>query len=533
LLIPCRGGEVIPSDTFTIIKNLLRNLFRYISPSYPSPPTSSYDVLLFDFEFIRQANLTRMRKLSRSASVSELSIKVGEGQVDGVKITAEPSKGTAVYCNPNAGLWELQSPNPPGLPPLSSYLEVQRKGHAEGWVEFYLALGYSVAIFNYRGYGSSVFRKPNSGDGRMKRLWWFMVDWIGGGGLRPESLCDDGSAVALEMLSADSAVILHGESIGGMVAAAAAARIQESHPTSRGLLIVDRTVVNLEAVAQRMLGGWIAYAMRAFLIGWDSNVVSNYVKIKHGVDGWRKVIAQDPGDAIIHYPSGLFAGVVTGLEMGLIKEEAVDRGLGWIGVGETGEEAIREERIRRGTNDEGWIGKDAEGLSYPGVDVLGCRRVMKFATVMRGFGIRVTRTNRAFKEGKEMQMSQARVTGGLSDSESEGEDSDRECVEVELSEIGPISPRNAPTPTSPGAHHVKMNEFWHALCLLDGLAGIPLGSATKMGRESVCSWLSGVLQAGPQLIARRCMREGTGKVEDRHFSPTLLLGGRNKKGGIR
>ena len=48
-------------------------------------------------------------------------------------------------------------------------------------------------------------------------------------------------------------------------------------------------------------------------------------------------------------------------------------------------------RIRRGTNDEGWIGKDAEGLSYPEVRVLGCRRVMKFATVMRGFGIRVTR----------------------------------------------------------------------------------------------------------------------------------------------
>ena len=56
------------------------------------------------------------------------------------------------------------------------------------------------------------------------------------------------------------------------------------------------------------------------------------------------MIAQDPGDAIIHYPSGLFAGVVTGLEMELVKEDAIDRGLGWIGVGETGEEAIREER---------------------------------------------------------------------------------------------------------------------------------------------------------------------------------------------
>ena len=43
--------------------------------------------------------------------------------------------------------------------------------------------------------------------------------------------------------------------------------------------------------------------------------------------------------------------------------------------------------------------------------------------------------NRAFKEGKEVQMSQARVTGGLSDSESEGEDSDGEGFEVEMTAI--------------------------------------------------------------------------------------------------
>ena len=102
---------------------------------------------------------------------------------------------------------------------------------------------------------------------------------------------------------------------------------------------------------------------------------------------------------------------------------------------------------------------------------------------------------------------------------------------MHVASSNPPPPLNAPA--SPGVHHKKINEFWHSLCLLDGLAGIPLGSATKMGRESVCSWLSGVLQAGPQLVARRCMREGADKVEDRHFSPTLLLGGWNTKGGLR
>jgi len=77
-----------------------------------------------------------------------------------------------------------------------------------------------------------------------------------------------------------------------MVAASAAARLQKTGSPSSGpscLLIVDRTFVNLEAVAQRMLGGWIAYAMRAFLVGWDSNVVKNYIKVDHGLAGWRKV----------------------------------------------------------------------------------------------------------------------------------------------------------------------------------------------------------------------------------------------------
>jgi hypothetical protein len=87
-----------------------------------------------------------------------------------------------VYCNPNAGLWELQSPLPPGLPPLSSTLDPpprgddQGAGQPEGWVEFYLGLGYDVALFNYRGYGSSVFRKV--------RIRGLVVFWGGGGNKR-------------------------------------------------------------------------------------------------------------------------------------------------------------------------------------------------------------------------------------------------------------------------------------------------------------------------------------------------------------
>jgi len=234
------------------------------------------------------------------------------------------------------------------------------------------------------------------------------------------------------------------------------------------------------------------------------------------------VIAQDPADAIIHYPASLLSGVTTGLEMELVKEDKIDASLGWIGVGETGEEAIREERIRRGTMDEGWIGKDEEALSYPVTDVLGCRRVVKFATVIRGFGIRVTRMNRAFKEMRTLQIKQRGVTGGLSDSESDSDGGDGAAggVEVEMTALntrGSAEPSEQQQPIT--VQHKTINHIWHTLCLLDGLAGIPLGRATKMGRESVCSWLSCALQAGPKLVARRCQREGGSKVEDKHFSP--------------
>ena len=75
----------MPADTLIIIKTILRNAFRYISPTYSSPPPSSYDLLLFDFEFIRQSNLCRMRKL-----------KV---RLDEERRTEGWSEVTAVHCH--------------------------------------------------------------------------------------------------------------------------------------------------------------------------------------------------------------------------------------------------------------------------------------------------------------------------------------------------------------------------------------------------------------------------------------------------
>ena len=58
-----------------------------------------------------------------------------------------------------------------------------------------------------------MFRKPKVEDGFLKRFWWTIVDWIGSGGLRPESLSDDGEAYVREVMEKEGGAgfILHGE----------------------------------------------------------------------------------------------------------------------------------------------------------------------------------------------------------------------------------------------------------------------------------------------------------------------------------
>ena len=83
---------------------------------------------------------------------------------------------------------------------------------------------------------------------------------------------EDGKAVC-DAVVGDSrspmGLVIHGESIGGMVACHAA--------EDRGdecLLIVDRSFRCLEAVAENMLGSWVGFATKVFLRGWNSDSVT-------------------------------------------------------------------------------------------------------------------------------------------------------------------------------------------------------------------------------------------------------------------
>lgn len=92
-----------------------------------------------------------------------------------------PSKvGTVLFCSPNAALYEV-----------FSYGEKNQKS----WMGFYLSLGFDICYFNYRGYGASE------------------------GSASPAKVKADGLAV-LNYLQREykiEKIIIHGESIGGMV----------------------------------------------------------------------------------------------------------------------------------------------------------------------------------------------------------------------------------------------------------------------------------------------------------------------------
>ena len=75
----------------------------------------------------------------------------------------------------------------------------------------------------------------------------------------PATLRADGLAVGTHLVSqlGVESLIIHGESIGGIAASGTARELTSTAMKDKvALLICDRTFCNLEAVAQRLVGGW-------------------------------------------------------------------------------------------------------------------------------------------------------------------------------------------------------------------------------------------------------------------------------------
>lgn len=120
-------------------------------------------------------------------------------------------------------------------------------------------------------------------------------------------------------------MVIHGESIGGVAASGAARKLTESAflKDKVALLVCDRTFCNLEAVAQRLVGSWTGYAIRALAPFWSTDVAGDFLAAN-----CPKVVANDCADAIIADASSLKSGIAFWKEI----QRGVDstKGVGWI-----------------------------------------------------------------------------------------------------------------------------------------------------------------------------------------------------------
>jgi len=304
---------------------------------------------VFGFDVLRGCLLSRYRG-ARQLWVQ----RPGGGEIDCLYIPAKPTASSLVaattangmitscnskavlYCNPNAGLIEVAT----GMSLAGGNVASDTDGvlNDNCWADFYTNSGFDIYLFNYAGFGRSygggfcgMCKRVNNDEiyvpgawGRIKRI---CTSTFCGFSPTPDSLRADGFAVSNHIISqmGVESLIIHGESIGGVAASSAARKLTGDILLKEkvSLLICDRTFCNLEAVAQRLVGGWSGYAIRMLAPFWPTDVVGDFLAAT-----CPKVVANDAADAIIADSSSLKSGISFWKE---IKRSASStKGIGWM-----------------------------------------------------------------------------------------------------------------------------------------------------------------------------------------------------------
>ena len=263
-------------------------------------------------------------ELARSYGASQFWLKDGASVIDCCVVPPFFDRGssllaiirplpTVLFCAPNAVVYE-------------SFAMAPRDG--KGWVAAYARKGLQVVVWNLRGYGRTPGSPSPSANGR------------------------DAEALAKKIMSAGvPKLLIHGESIGGMVATRLAATLGDAarkvlpHPpndddvleddeeaplarpttggssssssstiTTQIYLVADRTFANLPVEAQYLTGiSAVAYAL-PLVTGWlgsETNSVLNFLAAK-----CPKLVAADACDHMIPDQASLKAGLAIGAELG-------------------------------------------------------------------------------------------------------------------------------------------------------------------------------------------------------------------------
>ncbi|KAJ8599730.1 hypothetical protein CTAYLR_003395 [Chrysophaeum taylorii] len=226
-------------------------------------------------------------ELARSYGATQFWVTSGRTRVDCCVIPPHFSRAatpgaqpvpTVLLCAPNAVLYE-------------SFGMAPRDG--AGWVATYARLGLQVVVWNLRGYG----RTP--------------------GLPSPAENGADGVAVVryLRQKRGVPKLLVHGESIGGMVATHVAHHFTRRRPqTAIDALVADRTFSNLHVEAQYLTGVRAAATALPLATCWraeDANSLGKFVQ-----SSCPKLIASDACDHMIPDQASLKAGVAIFSELG-------------------------------------------------------------------------------------------------------------------------------------------------------------------------------------------------------------------------
>jgi hypothetical protein len=447
-----------------------------ILPMLDPPPHTS----IFGFDVQRGCMLSRYR------GASQFWVRRPQGGM--VDVLHFPARGHVVnsprnpkavlYCNPNAGLIEVAT----GMSLVGGNVADASNTH-ESWVDFYGELGIDVYVFNYAGYGRSYGttlcisgRKADETyyPGFFARLSRILRSSFLSFTPTPETLRQDGIAVAQYLVNdlGIEQLVLHGESIGG-VAATGTGRYLSQMPSSRNkisLLLCDRTFCNLEAIAQRLVGGWSGYAIRALAPFWNTDVAGDFLAAS-----CPKVVANDAADMIISDSASLKAGIALSKE--LQRGIATTKGIGWISEEPLQYRMADWENVC--VNDSRYVASNqlirTQAPVWPSDKHISLEEAFHFAACCKRIG----------------KLAKQTATAGDVDGEGIG------------------------TMSQPLVIHA-----WMLLACCDGLTGTTLGSTVKRGFDATVVWLCSCLVFGGQQVVGRAERRMGGsplQIEDCDF----------------
>jgi hypothetical protein len=432
-----------------------------ILPMMDPPPHTS----IFGFDVQRGCMLSRYR------GANQFWVRrAAGGMIDALHFpargrhnpTLDRNPKAVLYCNPNAGLVELATGMSLSGGNVCGVIKDQ-----ESWVDLYTELGFDCYVFNYAGYGRShgttLCASGRKADevyypGLCSRVSRMFRSCVLAFQPTTDTLRADGVAVGLYLLNElhIQQLVIHGESIGG-VAASGAGHYLSRLPTigkRLSLLVCDRTFCNLEALAQRLVGEWSGYAIRALAPFWNTDVAGDFLAAS-----CPKVVASDAADMMISDAASLKSCVAVWNE--LHRGVAATKGLGWISQEPVQYRMADWENVC--VNDSRYLASNqlvrTQPPAWPSDKHISVEEALHFAACCRRIG----------KLAKES----ARIGGGG------GMDLDGEGV---------------------SSHRAPIVQAWIALSCCDGLTGATLGVAVKRGFDATVAWLCSCIVFGGQVV---------------------------------